>query len=196
MTLNLNIDKLAGRGRPAKPLSAEVVRELTEADIALLATDRGVTPAPLQRITDRHHSLARLLAAGTPETEAAFIVGYDISRVSILKQSPAFAELLALYRKEVDAEFATILDHMSGLSRDALIELRSRLEDEPDKFSNRELLAITTDLVDRSVENSGGSSAPVRVELVAGGAENAAGEAEDSSHDAASPAATDAKGAE
>lgn len=171
MDLGLNIVNL-GPGRPRKPLEATSVRPLVEADLELAATvERHSQPPAIKRITDRHHALARLLAAGTPEGEAAMILGYDNSRVSILKQSPAFQELLALYRAEVDREFATTLDHMAGLSRDALLELRQRLEDEPEKFSNRELLSVVNDMVDRADVDGGDSKLPTRIELVPASAE-------------------------
>lgn len=165
--LGLNIVNLGGPGRPAKPLEASILRELNEADLELAAvTERHSTPPPIKRITDRHHALARLLAAGTPEGEAALILGYDVSRVSILKQSPAFVELLDLYRSEVDREFATTLDHMAGLSRDALLELRERLEESPDKFSNRELLSVITDMTDRADIDGQDAKLPTRIEIV------------------------------
>jgi hypothetical protein len=145
----------------------DVIRDITEADVGLLAsTDRGMTPTPLKRLGDRHHALARILAAGTPESEAAAIVGYDISRVSILKNSPAFIELLDFYRAEVKTQFQTTVEHMAGLSKDALLELRDRLEEEPDKFSNRELLNIITDLADRAGAGEGEGLGPTRIELV------------------------------
>lgn len=169
MTLNLNIEKLAGRGRRAVPLEFEVRRELEDVDFeALAVTDRGVVAPDLKRITDRHHALARLLASGMSEGDAALTLGYDNSRVSILKGSPAFQELLALYRDEVDREFAGMLDHMAGLSRDALLELRERIEDDPTKFSNRELLSITTDMIDRSLgKTEDTKNKPTVIELVA-----------------------------
>lgn len=168
MTLNLDIDRLAGPGRPRRVLQAELVRELGEPDFALLAaTPRGVTSPPIKRISERHHSLARLLAAGTPEAEAALITGYSASRISILKQSPAFEELVALYHAEVQREFTTTYEHMAGLSKDAVVELRDRLEDDAEKFSNRELLSISTELSDRAADaGDGGGRAPVRIELV------------------------------
>lgn len=149
MKLDLNIDRAASRGRRALPLNVEVLRPIDDADIAMLETP-GSTPAPaLKRITDRHHSLARLLASGTPENEAAAIVGYGVARVSILKDDPAFQELLTLYRGEVNTQFSTTLEHMAGLSRDALLELRDRMEEEPSKFTNNELRALVTELNDR-----------------------------------------------
>jgi len=170
MDLGLNIVDMKRAGRPAKPLTAEIVRPLNEADRELaLTVERHSKPPELKRITDRHHALARLLASGTPEGEAAIILNYDVSRISILKHSPAFQELLQLYRSEVDREFATTLDHMSGMTRDALVELRERLEDEPEKFSNRELLSIVTDMVDRADVDGGDAKLPTRIEIVAGG---------------------------
>ncbi len=166
MDLGLNIVNL-GAGRPRKPLEAEAVRPLEQADLELASTvERNSQPPAIKRITDRHHALARLLAAGTPEGEAALILGYDNSRVSILKQSPAFQELLDLYRAEVDREFATTLDHMAGLSRDALLELRERIEEEPEKFSNRELLSVVNEMVDRSDADGSDAKLPTRIELV------------------------------
>lgn len=169
MTLNLNIDKLAGPGRLPAKLEVEYVRDLGEADFAIMAEiPVGSRPPAVKRLTDRHHALARLLAAGTPEGEAALILNYDISRVSILKNSPAFQELLALYRGEVKREFATVLDHMAGISRDALVILRDRMEDNEDRFSNNELMKIATDFTDRTVDKDLDTARlPTVIELVA-----------------------------
>lgn len=164
--LNLNIDNLAGPGRPAKAVEYDVVRDLTEADLAMLALPASSVPAPIKKITDRHHALARLLAAGTPEGEAAMIVGYDLSRVSILKNSPAFQDLLGLYRAEVKREFSTVIEHMAGMSRDALIELRDRFEENPAKFTNNELLKVVTELIDRSAGAERPDDMPTMIELV------------------------------
>ena len=150
MKLDLNIDKLAGPGRRAIPVDYEILRPLNEADLhALQTVPANSVPNQLQRITDRHHSLARLLAAGTKPGEAALILGYEPSRVSTLMNSPAFQELLALYQGEVKHEFSTTIEHMAGLSRDVLAELRTRIEDAPDRFSVNELRALLVDTVDR-----------------------------------------------
>lgn len=169
MTLNLNIDKLAGPGRLPARLEVEYVRDLTPADFELMAAEPLGSKAPaIKRLTDRHHALARLLAAGTPEGEAALILNYDISRISILKNSPAFQELLALYRGEVNREFATVLDHMAGISRDALVILRDRLEENEDRFSNNELMKIAADFADRTVgKDLDTARLPTVIELVA-----------------------------
>lgn len=172
MDLDLNIEHLAvGRGRPRKKLDFEVVREINEADLALISQVPVQSAATgLKKLSDRHHSLARLLASGTPEGEAALITGYDPSRVSILKANPAFGELIEVYRKEVDFEFSTTLQHMAGLSRDAILELRDRMEEDPEKFTNQELRALVSDLTDRVSRDEGTGnkpSFPSIVELVA-----------------------------
>lgn len=151
MKLEIDIGKLAGPGRRALPLEATYVRELREADLGILAvTDRDTTPAPIKRITERHHMVARLLAAGTPEGEVAALTGYDNSRISVLKNSPAMQELIALYRREVNTQFASVLDHMAGLSTDAIIEIRERLEESPEDFSIKELTSVAELTLDRT----------------------------------------------
>lgn len=147
MTLNLNI---LGPGRKPAPLHAVVERELDEADIELLA----VSPAPpapeLKRLGERHHALARALASGLSEGEAGALVGYDPSRVSILKASPAFQELLALYRGAKDAQFAEFHGLLAGLATDAALELRSRLEESPEELSAGQLMEMLRIGADRT----------------------------------------------
>lgn len=156
--LNLDIATLSGPGRLPVPLDVEYVRDVAEADLALMAVQPlGSTSPAIKRITDRHHALARLLATGTSEAEAALITGLSLSRVSILKNSPAFQELQALYQSEVKREFATTLEHMAGVSRDAVLVLRERLEEDDARFSNADLVKVATEFSDRS---EGGREAP------------------------------------
>jgi len=172
MSLDLKIvdvERLAGPGRLAAPIDYEVVREINEGDLQALASKNlGSEPPALKRITDRHHSLARLLAAGTPEAEAALITGYDISRVSILKNSPAFQELLALYRDESKREFVSVLDQMARVGRTALSLLEDRLEDAPDRFTNNELKNLSIETTDRTIDTGPNfDKLPHIIELVA-----------------------------
>ena len=140
MNLNLDIAAITRPGRRPAALSAEVVRPLTEADLEILATERQIEPVPLAKIGERHHALARALASGLSEGEAAALVGYDRSRVSILKGSPAFRELLDLYRDSADAQFAEMHATLAGLSKDAALELRRRLEEDPEELSVGQIL--------------------------------------------------------
>lgn len=151
MGLQIDIGDLVGPGRRKLPLEAEYVRELSDADLGILAvTDRETIPAPIKRITERHHMVARLLAAGTSPGEVSALTGYDNSRISVLQNSPAMQELIALYRAEVNTQFAHTLDHLAGLSKDAILELRLRLEEEPEEFSVKELKDVAELALDRT----------------------------------------------
>lgn len=130
---------------------ASISRSLRPADLDRLAGFRAVTPVPLvKRVSERHHSLARLLAAGVKPGEAAIILGYHPSRVSILQSDPAFKELMFFYRKNVDLEYAEVHQRMAGLSKEALAELTERLEQSPEKFSTQALIELLTVLADRT----------------------------------------------
>jgi len=150
MDLNLDIAAMTRPGRKPAPLHAHVVRELESADLAALAAPRNTEPAELKRLSERHHALARSLASGMSEAEAAALTGYDLSRVSNLKRSPAFQELLALYRDRRDAEFAEMHAMLAGLSKDAALELRTRLEDSPGEITLPQLLDILKMGADRT----------------------------------------------
>jgi hypothetical protein len=116
------------RGRAAKPVEAAVLRELDQADMVLLSSERGIKPSAIKRITDRHHNLARTLASGMPESDAAIFCGYTVSRVSILKSDPAFAELLEFYREDAQRPYRDLHVRLSGLATDATVLLQEKLE--------------------------------------------------------------------
>lgn len=137
-------------GRAAKSLHAEVVRELTASDLALLATERGVQPSHVQRITDRHHALARCLASGMSATEAGLCTGYTGSRISILRGDPAFEELIAFYRADRGAEVLDLQAKFTALAKDATTEIQERLELQPESFNIDALLDTVKLAADRS----------------------------------------------
>lgn len=121
-------DAFRVNGRASQPLTAVQVRELDQCDIALLAENRGTSAPPLKRLSERHHALARCLASGMEDGDAAITCGYVASRVSILKADPAFQELLAFYRQNVSDKYLDMHGVLAGLSLDAATELRERLE--------------------------------------------------------------------
>lgn len=150
--MGLELNTIVGKGRKPTPTSADVVRELGAADIALLAAgaEAPTKPPPLTKITERHHAVARLLASGMPPGEVAAVTGYDNARISILQGSPAFQELVALYHREVDIEFASVLNNLAGLSKDAIMALRERLEEEPENFTIKDLRETAELALDRT----------------------------------------------
>jgi hypothetical protein len=145
-----------GPGRQASEISAEFVRELTEADLLSPVAQTQFAPS-IKKIRDSHHALARVLATGSSEAEASLITGYSPSRISILKADPQFQDLLEFYRnqaKEVTADFRARMA-LTGMT--ALAELQERLEEEPEKISTALMKDIVKDLADRTghAPNSG-----------------------------------------
>lgn len=165
MDLSLDIANLATRGRRPEPCVAEYVRDLRAGDFVLLATNRSVQPIDIKRVSERHHALARLLASGVSPGEAGAILGYTGARVSILKQSPAFQELLELYTDTKEREFADVAAHMAGLSKDALIEMQDRLEETPESFTLKDLRETATMALDRT--GHGPTSSQVTLNIAA-----------------------------
>lgn len=145
-----DFDIFRTQGRAAKPLDAVVLRSLTSADLSLLADEKGSKPSAIKRLSDRHHALARNLAAGMSESEAAIIVGLTLNRVSILKGDPAFEELLEFYRQDVTRVYRDMHEKLHGVATTALNLIEERLEDEPEKVSTSQLLEITKMGADRS----------------------------------------------
>lgn len=138
-------------GRAPKPLVSSEVRELRPDDFALLATERGIEPAPLKRLGERHHALARLLAQGVSPGEASIVTGLSSSRISILKGDPTFKELVEFYRERVDEQYLDMHATLAGLSLDAASRLRERLEDDDeDKLTIGQLIEITKLGADRT----------------------------------------------
>ena len=139
-------------GRAAREVEFEVLGGLSTEDLAVLEVEErpaGQAPA-VRRISDRHHALARALAGGMTETEAAVCVGLSINRVSILKDDATFKELVAFYKEKVDAAYVGMHETLAGISLDAAILLRERMEDEPEKLSVTQLVELTKLGADRT----------------------------------------------
>lgn len=150
-------------GRKHQPILAEVLRSLTEADVALLATERGIQPSSIKKLTDSHHALARCLAEGMKDADAAAVTGYTPSRISVLRDSPLFAELIEHYRSNKDAAVADLHERMATLGLDLVEELRERLETEPEKIGTSLVLEALKTVADRT--GHGPSSKTTNVNL-------------------------------
>lgn len=144
------VENLRLSGRAPVAVEARVCGELGESDLALLASERGSRPRPIAKLRDRHHALARCLAQGMRDSEAALITGYDPSRISILKGDPTFRKLVEDY-KDIKAEaFADFHERASTLAVSAVNELQDRLEEVPESFQNEDLLEIMKATADRT----------------------------------------------
>lgn len=133
-----------GGRRPAPILMVEIVGPITEADMPkLISPDSlGTAPIPIKALRASHHNLAQLLSRGIPDVEVSLITGYSQSRISILKRDPSFAELMAGYKEVREHAFVDVLERMKILGLSTIDELQERLETEPEKWSNRELMEL------------------------------------------------------
>ncbi len=150
MDLDLTIPPARGK-RPAA-IECSYLRDLDETDVALMQAGYKIdsqTPA-IKKLRSAHHELARLLAAGVKEQEAALITGYSSSRISILKNDPAFKNLLSFYSSEKMEVSIEVTKRLSALGIGALEEIQSRLEENPEDFTNEELRKLTETVFDRS----------------------------------------------
>lgn len=163
--MNIDPDIFRTRGRAARPVVAECVRELDATDLALLSDEKGSEAPALKRLSERHHALARNLAGGMAPGEAAIVCGYVLSRVSILQDDPAFKELVSFYRRDVEVQYRDLHQRLSGLALDAAEELSARLEDEPEKVSIGQLLEITKMGADRTGHGPQSSTTNVNVNV-------------------------------
>lgn len=121
-------DLVGKRGRRGLPLDAEVLRELRDSDLALLAEDRHTKAPALKRLTERHHLLARYLAEGRSPSECSLLTGYAPAHISVLQADSAFAELMAHYAKVTQIEHADFHAALAATGKDALNVLRDYLE--------------------------------------------------------------------
>jgi len=130
-------------------------RDLVESDMAALVCNRGTKPVALLRIHSSHHSLARCMAMGLKDTHTSLITGYSPSRISILKNDPAFTALVADYRAEAKAIFADLGERMADISLDAIELLHERLQAKPEDFSIPMLLDVVKAFADRTGHGPG-----------------------------------------
>jgi hypothetical protein len=144
-----------GKGRRLKRVECRIKRELDEADLALVTDqEAGIKPEQVKHLLQSHHTIARLLAKGERPQNVSLICGIGISRISILKGDPAFAELLEYYiDMEGEANKAATVDlaqRLALLGEDSVEALHDRLRDNPDQFSNKELTSLAEVVLDRT----------------------------------------------
>jgi hypothetical protein len=138
------------RGRGAKQVVLESIGELSPADLALLASERGVKPTAIKELRERHHALARCLAAGMSNAEASVITGYSPSRVSILKDDPTFKALVEDYKAMQEGVQADFVTRTQVLSLTVVNRLQEIVEDDETELSPATLLEIGKFSADRT----------------------------------------------
>lgn len=139
--------------KAAQEIQYTVVRELGVEDLDLILNPPPVNSAQPQilKIRNTHHTLARLMAQGIDGVEISAITGISASRQSILKNDPAFKELLHYYASQVEAKFLDVHERLAALGTDAVETLHDRLEESPDNFTNKQLMELVELTLDRSV---------------------------------------------
>jgi len=143
-----------GEARSSRPY-ARYVRELSEGDLAALNSNARVQPKSLLKIRTSHHSVARCMAAGMKNSQAALVTGYTAERIAALMRDPTFQSLVADYRNEVKSIFADLAERMNDLSLDAIEILHERLHEEPQEFSIPMLLDVVKAFADRTGHGPG-----------------------------------------
>lgn len=140
-------------------------RILEDEELEVLNSERGISAPQIKSIRQTHRRLAQILAIGTSDSVAAGLVGLSPSRVSILKNDPAFKALMQTFQEHKDQQVIDLLGKLSEVSMNALDELRDRLLDEPEKISNTQLLDIITNGLDRLGHSPTQKIAVARVDI-------------------------------
>lgn len=155
----LDIALQSARGAKSKGLAISVVRELTRDDLAVFdAPDLDKLPAanPLVRLRHKHHLLARLMAEGRMGAEISLITGYSSSYLSTIQHDPAFKELVSYYEQQTEALYANVHERRAALGLSAVEELQDRVDNQPDTFSNREMMELMEKALDPGAKAAGG----------------------------------------
>ena len=160
-----------GKGRRPAPLFYNITRHLSETDIAALWEGRkDGTAARLKTLRYNHHLLAKAVASGKSLIECSNLTGLSGTRISDLKNDPAFQELVAYYAEEMHEVYVDVHQRMAALGTSILEELSERFEADPEKFTKRELMDLFTTMADRSIATAKGGPSPQQALQVAGAA--------------------------
>lgn len=136
-----------------KPKLGLEVTELTAEEIVALNAEENDTPMKtpmLQKLRGTHHKLAQMLAKGMRNIDAALFLGFSESRISILKNDPAFKALIEHYQEVENAAFRDFAEKMGDVGADALEIVHERMLENPDKIDTNTLLEIVKTTADRT----------------------------------------------
>lgn len=154
------ISSARGGAKRAAPCAMTVLRPLTEQDYQVLQNPptKGLGTSPLVKLRTSHHHLARLLSSGCKPQEASAITGYSSSRISILQNDPAFQELMAYYKEQVEAKYLDVHERLAVLGGSVIDVIQERMEDpdEVDKMTTAALIDVAEFAFDRSIAPSKG----------------------------------------
>lgn len=136
-----------------KPWQLDYARDIGPEELVLLHTVSKLptnSKAPLAKLRAPHHTLAKMLAEGQEVIAVSAATGYSTARIRTLLADPAFDELVQFYAEsKVHAE-NDVQKSIAHVGMTATQILQERLEEEPESFSNKDLLALQTAQLDRS----------------------------------------------
>lgn len=141
-----------GPGRPRQRPQVLGTAPLTRDELAAFTPSQ--VAGKVQKFRDSHHRVARLFAFGLRPGEVAEQSGYSLSRISTLYADPAFLELIAVYRKDVDEGFREQSDeYYSTVIANRVVaarRLNDKLLDDEEEFTISQLVAVHADAADRT----------------------------------------------
>lgn len=128
--------------------------DLTLADLERYKPLPSRGSAGIKFMRNSHHRLARLIARGLRQNEAAEVAGYSRQTVAIYMRDPTFQQLVSEYEKtepraemaEVDEYYSVVIDNRITAAR----RLNDKLHDEEEEFTVAQLVAIHGDSADRT----------------------------------------------
>lgn len=130
------------------------VRQLGLDEVSQIQLARATMPAdlraPLVKIRQPHHMLAKLVSEGKPTVEISAITGYSPSRIATFRHDPAFRELVAFYEEQAVMSHPDVVAQIRHITLTAAQEIQERLEEDPSKFSNKELRDLMAAGLDRT----------------------------------------------
>lgn len=141
---------------PQTFITCQVEGLVDEGDLRRLAAGSEhsraiVEPGDLKKLREKHHSVARLVAAGMPQATVAAITGYTPTYISLLLNNPAMQELLTYYRSAHTNAAEVIGERLRTAGLGALEKLQDKLDDKDgDGLDDQVLLGLAKLGLDRS----------------------------------------------
>lgn len=146
-----------GGRKPGLEVVLEVVRVLQPNDLQALGEAAPSPSQRLSRVRASHHALAQILATGVSNAEASARTGYSPAYISSLQNDPAFQELMQHYAVVTEEIFVDTVKQMQMLGQGVIGELQQRLDENPGKFTNRELTEIMETTVVKPMQRGQGT---------------------------------------
>ena len=133
-----DLDTLLGlSGAADKPAAAKA-----------LTLDEGMD---INRIREKHHSVARLVAQNFENGVICAIVGYTPAYLSTLLNNPAMQELIRYYRAQQSNASEVIAEKLRSVAMRAVEQLAERIDEDGDNApSNNDLIQLAKLGLDRS----------------------------------------------